>query len=314
VSRTLRVPDLPGPVRLDVFLLTSGAAISRSQAKTWIEAGRVSVDGRGRKAGFVLRGGESIVVDPPPAPRKSAEPEDLPLRILYEDDDVVAIDKPAGMVVHPAPGWWRGTIVNALLHRGLVSAQPSDERPGIVHRLDKETSGVLIVARNARAQLALARAFHDRLVKKTYLAVVLGVPRPPTGALEWAIGRHPRNRQRMSIRSRSARAARTRYEVLEAFATLSLVRLEPETGRTHQIRVHLAASGHPVLADPLYGARKGRALPRDGPGGSFTRQALHAAELEIVHPNSGERLHLRAPLPPDMTALLEELRADQGRA
>jgi len=305
------VPALAEPVRLDVFLLDSGAAISRSQAKSWIDHERVLVDGKARKAGHALRGGESVAVDPPPVAPLRAEAEDLPLRILYEDDDVVAIDKPAGMVVHPAPGSWRGTVVNALLHRGLVSPDESaQERPGIVHRLDKETSGVLIIARHARALLALARAFHDRLVKKTYLAIVLGVPRSPSGSLEWSIGRHPRNRQRMSIRSRSPRAARTRYTVMESFGALSLVRLEPETGRTHQIRVHLAASGHPVLADPLYGARRGRALPARGPGAAFARQALHAAELELAHPMSGERLVLRAPLPADMSALLADLRGE----
>jgi len=298
-------------VRLDVFLATSQAALSRSQAKSWIDAGRVQVDGRPRKAGFPLRGGEWLVVDPPPPTPARAAPEDLPLRILYEDDDVVAIDKPPGMVVHPAPGAWRGTIVNALLHRGLVPHQLSAERPGIVHRLDKETSGVLLVARNARAQLALSRAFHDRLVKKTYLAIVLGVPRVATGSLEWPIGRHPVERKRMSIRSRSPRAARTRYGVLESFGTLSLLRLEPETGRTHQIRVHLAATGHPVLADPVYGARTGRALPARGPGRSFPRQALHAAELELAHPTTGERLHLRAPLPDDLRALLAALRDEK---
>ena len=148
-------------------------------------------------------------------------------------------------------------------------------------------------------------------MKKTYLAIVLGVPRVATGSLEWPIGRHPVERKRMSIRSRSPRAARTRYGVLESFGTLSLLRLEPETGRTHQIRVHLAATGHPVLADPVYGARTGRALPARGPGRSFPRQALHAAELELAHPTTGERLHLRAPLPDDLRALLAALRDEK---
>ena len=294
-------------MRLDVFLVRSEVAATRSQAKTWIDAGRVSVDGRVRKAGFTLAGGEAIAVDRPPARPTRAEPEDLPLTILYEDDDIVAIDKPSGMVVHPAPGAWRGTVVNALLHRGLVSGAEG-ERPGIVHRLDKETSGVLLVARNDRAHLALSRAFHDREVKKTYFAVVLGVPRARSGSLEWAIGRHPRERQRMSIRSRSARAARTRYEVVEALGALSFVRLEPETGRTHQIRVHLSAMGHPVLGDPVYGARGGRAVPRSGAGRDFLRQALHAGAIELVHPTSAETLRVSAPLPADMRDLLAELR------
>ncbi len=289
--------------------MTSGAARTRSQAKSWIDAGHVRVDGKVRKAGFALAGGEALEVRPPAEAPARAEPEDLPLEILYEDDDVLAVDKPAGMVVHPAPGAWRGTVVNALLHRQLVSRTLSEERPGIVHRLDKETSGILLVARTTHAQEALARAFHDRRVQKLYLAISLGVPRAPAGSLEWAIGRHPHERKRMSIRSRSPRAARTRYTVLESFGTLSLLRLEPETGRTHQIRVHLAAMGHPVLADPLYGTRKGRALPASGPGRSFQRQALHAAEIRFPHPVTSTLVRLQAPLPRDMRSLLEELRS-----
>ncbi len=295
-------------MRLDVFLVRSGTAPTRSQAKAWIDAARVVVDGQSRKAGFLLGGGESVAIEEPESNPRAPEPEDLPLRILYEDEDIVAIDKPPGIVVHPAPGSRRGTIVNALLHRKLVVAGTNDERPGIVHRLDKETSGVLVVARTARAHATLARAFHDRLVKKTYLAIVLGTPRAATGTIDWSIGRHPHERQRMSIRSRRPRPASTRYAVVESFAALSLVRAEPETGRTHQIRVHLAALGHPVLADPLYGARKGRALPRSGVGRDFARQALHAAAIEFAHPASGARLCLEAPLPPDMASLLGALR------
>jgi 23S rRNA pseudouridine1911/1915/1917 synthase len=308
----MRVPALSAPTRLDVFLATSGAARTRSQAKSWIDAGNVRVDGKARKAGFALVGGEAIEVRPPSEAPSRPEPEDLPLDILYEDDDLVAVNKPAGMVVHPAPGAWRGTVVNALLHRRLVARDLSGGRPGIVHRLDKETSGVLLVARTPRAQEALASAFHDRRVEKLYLAIVLGVPRIQAGSLEWTIGRHPHERRRMSIRSRSPRSARTRYALLEPFGTLSLLRLEPETGRTHQIRVHLAAMGHPVLADPLYGTRKGRALPARGPGRSFPRQALHAAEIRFPHPVTSAIVRLEAPLPHDMRALLEELRRGEG--
>jgi 23S rRNA pseudouridine1911/1915/1917 synthase len=304
----LAVPRLADAIRLDVFLVTSGVALTRSQAKSWIDGGHVRVNGLARKAGFLLVGGESIEIVRPAPKTATAEPEDLPLHVLYEDADLLAIDKPSGMVVHPAPGVWRGTIVNALLHRGLVSRDASPERPGIVHRLDKETSGVLLVARHTRAQLALSRAFRDRRIRKTYLAIVLGEPRRAAGSLEWPIGRHPYERQRMSIRSRSPREARTRYVVVERFHALCFLRLEPETGRTHQIRVHLAAMGHPVLADALYGARKGRALPSRGPGRTFARHALHAAELELAHPITGVALHLVAPIPADMTELLQELR------
>ena len=306
-TTTLRVPSLPEPVRLDVFLAGREIAATRSQAKTWIDAGLVRVDGRVRKAGFTIAGGESIEVERAAPPPARAEPEDLPLALLYEDEDLLAIDKPPGMVVHPAPGAWTGTVVNALLHRGLVARAPTDDRPGIVHRLDKETSGVLLVARNEHTKLALSRAFHDRRVKKTYLAIVLGVPRAKAGSIDWPIGRHRRERKRMSIRSRTPRVALTRYEIVEAFARLALLRLEPETGRTHQIREHLSAIGHPVLADPLYGARKGRALPANGPGSDFARQALHAAAIELTHPASGETLRVSAPLPRDMRELLEQL-------
>ena len=295
-------------MRLDLFLLQSGAAPTRSQAKAWIDAGRVVVDGKMRKAGFELGGGESITIDEPEAAEGTPQPEDLPLTILYEDEEVVAIDKPPGIVVHPAPGAWHGTIVNALLHRNLVDHDAGDERPGIVHRLDKETSGVLLVARTAVSHAALARAFHDRLVHKTYFAVVLGTPRAATGTIEWSIGRHPHERKRMSIRSRSPRAASTRYPVVESFGARSLVRAEPETGRTHQIRVHLAALGHAVLADPLYGSRKGRALPASGPARSFGRQALHAASIEFPHPTSGSKVRVESALPDDFTELLECLR------
>ncbi|MGH7897445.1 MAG: RluA family pseudouridine synthase [Candidatus Binatia bacterium] len=296
-------------IRLDRFLVASGQARTRSQAKTWIDAGRVRVDGKQRKAGFEVGGGERIEIDPPSEPGGAPLGEDLPLTILYEDDHLLAIDKPAGMVVHPAPGWSRGTVVNALLYRRLVSSLPDDERPGIVHRLDKETSGVLLIARNAAAHERLARAFHDRLVKKTYSAIVLGRPRRPAATIDWSIGRHASERKRMSIHGPRAREARTHFVVRETFRSLSLLRVTPETGRTHQIRVHLAALGHPVLGDAVYGSRRGRALPRQGPGSDFARHALHAAEIEFRHPASGEAMHLEAPLPRDMSDLLAELRS-----
>ncbi len=309
-SRVLRVPPLSPPERLDRFLVSSGEARTRSQAKRLIDAERVRVDGRGAKGGTLLRGGETIDVQPPSPSPSPPEPEDLLFTVLHQDEDVVAIDKPAGMVVHPAPGAWHGTLVNALLHRGLVAGGMIAERPGIVHRLDKETSGVLIVARNAHAHEVLSRAFHDREVKKTYLAIVLRTPRRQSGTIDWPIGRHPSERSRMSVHSARGRAAETRYSVLESFGALALLRVEPATGRTHQIRVHLAALGHPVLADPTYGARKGRARPAEGPGVAFPRQALHAAEIRFAHPSSGEPVAISAPLPADMSTLLRKLRGD----
>jgi 23S rRNA pseudouridine1911/1915/1917 synthase len=229
--------------------------------------------------------------------------------VRFEDDDVVVVDKPAGMVVHPAPGNWTGTLVNALKGRGEPLAGGSDPtREGIVHRLDKETSGVLVVARSAEAHQALTLAFQERHVHKTYLAIVLGNPAADSGTITWAIGRHPHDRQRMSIRARRSREAKTSWRVLERFGDAASLEVEPETGRTHQIRVHLAALGHPVLADPVYGARGRRALPAEGPGRELGRQALHAAAIELPHPRTGERLSIRSPLPSDLAAILAAYR------
>ena len=301
---------LSEPCRLDVYLVRAGHAPTRSQAKQWVDNGRVRVDGRACKGGSILRGGEAIAIDAvaDDATVRTPEPEDLPLSILYEDEWLLAVDKPAGMVVHPAPGSWRGTVVNALLHRRLVANAADEARPGIVHRLDKETSGVLLVARSGEAHLALAHAFRERQVHKTYLAIVLGNPTSNSGVITWAVGRHPHDRKRMSIRTRRGREAKTTWRVSERFGDLTLLEVEPETGRTHQIRVHLGALGHPVLADPVYGARGRRALPAEGPGRAFVRQALHAARIALRHPKSGERLEIESPLPTDFATLLAALR------
>jgi 23S rRNA pseudouridine1911/1915/1917 synthase len=307
------VPHLPEPCRLDVFLVREGHAPTRSRAKQWADQGRVLMDGRACKASALLRGGEALAIDTTPLATEPqrAEPEDLPLTILYEDEWLLAIDKPAGMVVHPAPGSWRGTIVNALLHLGLVDRDglTDGERPGIVHRLDKETSGVLLVARSAEAHHALTLAFRERHVHKTYLAIVLGQPASDSGVITWAIGRHPHDRQRMSIRARRTREAKTAWRVVERFGDAALLEVQPETGRTHQIRVHLAALGHPVLADPVYGARGRRALPAEGPGRELGRQALHAAAIDVPHPRTSERLRICSPLPSDFAAILAAYRS-----
>jgi 23S rRNA pseudouridine1911/1915/1917 synthase len=307
----LLVPPRPAPIRLDHLLVELGAARTRSQAKQWVDSGRVRIAGAlVAKAGHLVRGGETVSIEAAAEPPSRPAPEDLPLSILYEDEWIVAIDKPAGMVVHPAPGAWSGTLVNALVHHGLVPEGTGGEenRPGIVHRLDKETSGVILVAKDPEAKLALSRAFHDRRVEKRYLAIVLGRPAKDAGVMTWAIGRHARDRQRMSIRAPRSRASVTRWRVIERFGEVSLVEARPETGRTHQIRVHLAALGHPVLADPQYGARSGRALPTSGPARRLARQALHAAELRLAHPVHGTPLELHAPLPEDLSAILDACR------
>jgi 23S rRNA pseudouridine1911/1915/1917 synthase len=307
VRHDLRVDAAGAGQRLDAFVAGAGLGLSRSQVRLLIDGGRVRVGGAARKPGTLVRAGDRIEVEvPPPAPTR-AEPEDLPLTVLYEDAELVALNKAPGMTVHPAPGRPRGTLVNALVHRwGTLPARDDVRRPGIVHRLDRDTSGVIVVARTLAALEDLARQFHDRTVEKRYLAVVAGVVRAETLAIDAPIGRHPVDRKKMSTRAPRGRAATTRVRVLERFAGATLVEAAPRTGRTHQIRVHLAARGHPIVGDAVYGRRQ--ALDA-----LIGRQALHAASLEVTHPARAERLLLRAPLWPDMEALLERLRTTRAR-
>jgi 23S rRNA pseudouridine1911/1915/1917 synthase len=296
--------------RLDRFLTTRAAIGTRSRVKQLVDAGCVRVDGAVRKAGFVLRAGMRVVVDVPAPPPSAIEPEALPLTVLYEDADLLAIDKPPGMVVHPAPGARRGTVVNALLHRTrAIAAVGEASRPGIVHRLDKDTSGVLLVARTPEALEGLARQFRARSIEKHYVALVHGAMRAEQGTIDRAIGRDPRDRKRMSVRSRRGRSALTRWTVRERLPGATLLDVLIETGRTHQIRVHLASAGHPLVGDGVYGGRR-RAGVREASDviAACPRQALHAARLACVHPRSGERLLLEAPLPPDLVAVVEGLR------
>jgi 23S rRNA pseudouridine1911/1915/1917 synthase len=311
----LRVPATAAGVRLDRFLTGAQGVGTRSQAKHLIDAGRVRVDGAVRKGGYALRAGSAIEVELPAREPLAVEPEPIPLVVLYEDADLLAIDKPPGMVVHPAPGARRGTLVHALAHRlGALAGVGDPERPGIVHRLDRDTSGVLLVARTVRALEGLARQFRERTVEKRYLAVVRGRLQPDRGVIDRPIGRHPRERKRMSVRARRGRAAVTRWRVLERLPGATVVRLLPETGRTHQLRVHLAAAGHPIVGDPVYGARRRGA---EGAGPRLGRQALHAEEIRFTHPTTQVRLTVRAPLPPDLEQLLAALRqagADTGKS
>ena len=300
------VPAEAAGSRLDRFLATVVAVGTRSQAKRLIDGGHVRVDGTPRKSAHLVGAGARLEIEFLASEPLGAEGEALPLSVLYEDADLLAIDKPAGMVVHPAPGARRGTVVNALVHRlGELAGVGRPDRPGIVHRLDRDTSGVLLVARTAAALEALARQFRARTIEKVYLAVVRGHPGAASGTIDRAIGRHPRERKRMSVHSRRGRAAVTRWTALERLAGATLVRLEPETGRTHQLRVHLAALGHPIIGDRVYGARRaGRA---DTPL-AFPRQALHAAEIRFDHPSRGTRVVVRSGLPRDLQELLATLR------
>jgi 23S rRNA pseudouridine1911/1915/1917 synthase len=303
----VRGPDVGR--RLDAFIAAAALGVSRSQARHLIDAGSIRVGGEARKPGYLVRAGDRVQVEIPTPPPARATPEDLPLEVLYEDAVLIAVNKAPGMVVHPAPGRWQGTLVNALLHRWGKLPAADDARPGIVHRLDRDTSGVMVIARTPAALEHLARQFHDRTVVKRYLAVVRGVVRAEQLVIDAPIGRHPTERTRMSTRARRGRAALTRVRVLERFAAATLVEAAPETGRTHQIRVHLAARGHPILGDAVYGRGATARARGDAWAPLITRQALHAAALDVTHPESGARLHLVAPPSADMTRLLAALRA-----
>lgn len=308
VQRVLTVGPESVGTRLDQFVVASGVPLSRSQVRHLIVEGRVTVGGETRKAGYLVRPGDAVVVDLPQETPAVALPEALPLTVLYEDDTLIVINKAPGMVVHPAPGRWRGTLVNALLHRWgpLPGHEPS--RPGIVHRLDRDTSGVMVIARTARALEHLGRQFAARTVAKRYLAVVRGVVRADALKIDAAIGRHAVERKKMSTRVRGGRPAVTRVRVLERFARTTFVEAAPETGRTHQIRVHLAARGHPILGDGVYGALRPADVALIG------RHALHAETLGLIHPTRDEAMTFRAELWPDMRALLDELRAQSDRS
>jgi 23S rRNA pseudouridine1911/1915/1917 synthase len=298
-ARALRftIPlDLAG-LRLDQALARLLPAESRSRLAKLIEQGHVRVDGASATTRLKLKSGESVEVELMPRPAETAfRAEAIELTVVHEDDDVLVVDKPAGLVVHPGSGNWDGTLLNALLHHA-----PGAEhlpRAGIVHRLDKDTSGLLVVAKNETAQQALVRQLQARTVKRTYLAVVRGrVSRP--GTVDAPIGRHPVHRTRMAVVA-SGKPAVTHYRVCEAFAAHTLLECDLETGRTHQIRVHLASIGHALEGDPAYAGRAAQLLGR---------QALHAWKLAFAHPRSGEVARFESPLPADLRDLLDKLRA-----
>jgi len=299
-----RVPAELAGQRLDAALAKLEPSLSRAHVRRLIEEGAVTLSGERVKPAHRLRGGERISGAVPEAKPTELVAEALPLAILWQDADVAVIDKPAGLVVHPAPGHSHGTLVNALLHHCRdLSGIGGELRPGIVHRLDKDTSGVLVVAKNDAAHRSLAAQFKVHSVLREYLALVRGAPRAAQGTIEAAIGRHPTDRKRMSTRTRRGRAAVTHYRVEERLRAASLLRLRLETGRTHQVRVHLASIGVSILGDPVYGG--GRA---QGQELGLSRQALHAAVLGFVHPRTGEALRFESPLPADLVRALEALR------
>jgi 23S rRNA pseudouridine1911/1915/1917 synthase len=323
--RTIAVPPEAAGQRLDQFLTSQLDGVSRSRIQLLLDEGDVLVDGARLKPSYKLRGGESIAItgEPHPAPLKAVA-EDIPLSVVYEDKDLAVIDKPAGMMVHAGSGATddarsRGTLVNALLHRfQSLSGTGGELRPGIVHRLDKETSGLIIVAKDDRAHAALAHMFSARKIQKTYIALVQGALERPRGTINAAIGRDPVRRTRMTTRvHENARAAVSHYEIVRRletrFGKFTLVRVRIETGRTHQIRVHMASIGHPVVGDTLYGAAGQLTAALAEPSSKkseklrLDRNFLHSAELVFTHPVTGKALSLAAPLPQELEAFLERL-------
>jgi 23S rRNA pseudouridine1911/1915/1917 synthase len=280
------------------------SGLSRSRVQRLIAEGRVTADGNPVRANSIVGPGVVLVIDVPPLAPAAIEPEAIPLVVVYEDADVLVIDKPAGLVVHPSPGHWSGTLVNALLARDTVYGGIAGvERPGIVHRLDRDTSGLLIVAKNDAAQTGIMAQLKARRVKKTYPALVQGSVQASVGRIEAPIGRDPKNRQRMAVIP-DGRQSVTGYRVRERFPAWTLLEVDLVTGRTHQIRVHLAALGHPVAGDSVYGTGTARRGP-DGLGRLF----LHAWRLAFATPATGDLVRLEAPLPTELEAVLRELRA-----
>jgi 23S rRNA pseudouridine1911/1915/1917 synthase len=303
--------------RLDRYLTRQLPTHSRAYLQHLIAEQQVRVNGRTTRAGYRLRDGDRISVSLPPPKPSAIFPQPIPLDVLYEDAYLLVVNKAAGMVVHPGPGNASGTLVNALLaHCRHLSGIGGIERPGIVHRLDKDTSGSIVVAKDDATHRGLVRLFAERRVKKLYLAVARGNIRHAEGVIDATVGRHPVHRQKMSTHTRVGRQAVTEFRVLERFGSYTLVELQPRTGRTHQIRVHMAAMGHPLLGDPTYG-RPQKALqgtPLAHQLSWFGRQALHAWVVGLVHPATGEWLECRAPLPVDLEQLLAILRREANAA
>lgn len=287
-------------VRLDKFLAEKLRELSRSSIQQLIREGLVLVDGVPSKPSYRLKGGELVTVTIPPPPPLEPEPFPIPLDVVYEDRWIIVINKPAGLVVHPAPGHQSDTLVNAILARWPELRGLEDRtRLGIVHRLDKDTSGLIVVARDERTKVELQRQFKERLVRKVYLALVMGKIYPLHGRIEAPIGRSLRNRKKMAVIS-GGREAITEYRVLEYLPGYSYIEVYPLTGRTHQIRVHLSYKGHPIVGDRIYG--RGPSIP------GLERPFLHAYSLTFKHPASGEEMTFKAPLPPELEEILQKLR------
>jgi 23S rRNA pseudouridine1911/1915/1917 synthase len=301
MERVIELRVEQGGPRVDRYIADQAADLSRSFVQKLLDEGRVTIGGHVPKASYRVEAGDVVVVRVPPPQPLRISAEEIPLSIIYEDADLVVVDKPAGMVVHPAHGHPSGTLVNALLaHCKDLSGVGGQRRPGIVHRLDKDTSGLVVVAKNDVAHRHLQRQFKERLVHKEYLVLTEGSLPAPHGVIDAPIGRDPKQRKRMAVVAHGGREARTEYRVLERFSQHTLAEAQPITGRTHQIRIHFASIGHPVAGDRVYGFRKQRL--------SLPRQFLHAARIGLRLPSSGEAVEFTADLPHDLALALEELR------
>ena len=299
MTRELTAATEHAGVRLDAFLSADGA-LTRSQAAHLIAEGRVRVNGKPAAKSARLSGGETVTVDVPQLRETALPPQDIPLDVVYEDDDVIVVNKPTGLVVHPAPGHPDGTLVNALLHHcgDSLSGIGGEKRPGIVHRIDRDTSGLIIAAKNDAAHLALSAQLKDHSLSRTYECLVTGNMKQDSGTVDAPIGRSSADRKKMAVVPTGRRAV-THWEVVARYPGVTHLRCRLETGRTHQIRVHMAYIGHPILGDTVYGAKK--------PVPGLTGQCLHAAGLRFIHPRTGEPVELHCPLPPEFTAMLQKL-------
>lgn len=299
-KRTFRVDFSQSGLRLDVFLSQEVKELTRSQLQKKIEQNQVKVGSIPRKSSFKLGEGDLVEFEFEFPEAEALLPENIPLRVFFEDDWVIVLEKPSGMVVHPGAGRRQGTLVNALLYHypGIKDIGP-DERPGIVHRLDKETSGLIVVARTAEAYSGLQHQFKQRTVEKRYWGLVWGKIAKQKGTIDWAIGRHGKHGAKMSVRTKKPRSAVTHFEIYKRYRDTTLLEIKPVTGRTHQIRVHLAASGHPVVGDSRYGRIKSKKR--------CPRLFLHAHRLGFTHPESHKRMDFLSPLPDDLEAFLSKL-------
>ena len=299
MTRTLTAPSEHSGERLDSYL-ADALEISRSAAARLLEEGRVTMGEKAMPKNYRIAGGEELAVDIPEPEDAEVAAQDIPLDVVYEDDDVIVVNKPTGMVVHPAPCHSDGTLVNALLHHcaGSLSGIGGEKRPGIVHRIDRDTSGLIIAAKNDAAHLGLSAQLADHTLARTYECLVTGNLREDSGTVDAPIGRHPTDRKKMAVTAKGRRAV-THWEVIARYNGATHVRCRLETGRTHQIRVHMAHIGHPILGDTVYGAKK--------PVPGLTGQCLHAVGLRFLHPRTGEAVELHCDLPEEFKAYLRKL-------